>query len=154
MPAVTENITLQEDKPSLRVISGGDSRQRSEFSILSTISSQERRVFSKFHDFHAPRLHHGKPWSSSNFLLSLWIELRFCMHKVMISVAAGKIFLAKTIRFFHEKIQIFDSKSIHSLRSTCHSTCPLPQRILFSKRPNRLSTSHFECTRGCFASAT
>ena len=40
---------------------GGDSRQRSEFAILSTISNQERRVFSKFHDFHVPRLHHGKP---------------------------------------------------------------------------------------------
>ena len=40
---------------------GGDSRQRNQFAILSTISSQERRVFSKFHDFHVPRLHHGKP---------------------------------------------------------------------------------------------
>ena len=46
---------------------GGDSRQRSQFAILSTISSQERRVFSKFHDFHVPRLHHGKPWASSIF---------------------------------------------------------------------------------------
>ena len=39
---------------------GGDSRQRSQFAILSTISSQERLVFSKFHDFHVPRLHHGE----------------------------------------------------------------------------------------------
>ena len=31
---------------------GGDSRQRNQFAILSTISSQERRVFSKFHDFY------------------------------------------------------------------------------------------------------
>ena len=71
--------------PSLRVTSeflwGGDSRQRSEFAILSTISSQERRVFSKFHDFHVPRLDHGKPWSRYNFLLSLWIELRFCIQQ-------------------------------------------------------------------------
>ena len=38
---------------------GGDSRQRSKFAILSTISSQQRRVFSKFHGIRAPRLHHG-----------------------------------------------------------------------------------------------
>ena len=38
----------------------GDSRQRNQFAILSTISSQERRVFNKFHDFHVPRLHHGE----------------------------------------------------------------------------------------------
>ena len=61
MPAVTKSITLQEDKPSLRVMFlGGVSRQRNQFAILSSISSQERRVFSKFHDFHVPRLHHGE----------------------------------------------------------------------------------------------
>ena len=137
---------------------GGDSRQRNEFAILSTISNQERRVFSKFHDFHVPRLHHCKPWSRSGFLLGLWIELRFCIHQAMISVAAGKILLTKTIRFFHGKTQLFDRKSTHSLRSTCHSTCPLSQRVLLSKRPSRLyesyysprgqavSTSHFALT--------
>ena len=129
---------------------GGDSRQRSEFAILSTISNQERRVFSKFHDFHVPRLDHGKPWSRSNFLLSLWIELRFCMHKVMISVAAEKILLAKTIRFFRERIKLFRRKSTHSLRSTCHSTCPLSQRVLLSKRTSHLYESFLW---GRFASA-
>ena len=28
--------------------------------MLSTISSQERLVFSKFHGVHVPRLHHGE----------------------------------------------------------------------------------------------
>ena len=63
------------------------------------------------------------------------------MRKTMISVAAGKILPAKTIRFFHEKIQLFERKSTHSLRSTCHSTCPLSQRILLSKRQSRLYES-------------
>ena len=120
---------------------GGDSRQRSQFAMLGTISTQERRVFIKFHDFHVPRLHHGEPWYRSNFLLSLWIELRFCMHQDMISVAAGKILLAKTNWFFHEKIQLSHRKSTHSLRSTCHSTCPLPQKVLLSKRTSRLYES-------------
>ena len=86
---------------------GGDSRQRSQFAILSTVSSQQRRIFSKFYDFHVSRLHHGEPWRGSNFLLSLWIELKFCMHQDMISVAAGKILLAKTNWCFHEKYFIF-----------------------------------------------
>ena len=30
---------------------GGDSRQRSQFAILRSISSQQRRIFSKFYDF-------------------------------------------------------------------------------------------------------
>ena len=130
---------------------GGDSRQRSQFAILSTISSQERRVFSKFHDFHVPRLHHGEPCHSSNFLLSLWIELRFCMHQDMISVAAGKILPAKTIRFFHLKIKRFHRKSIHMSGSTCHSTCPLPQRILLSKRTSHLYESYLNIRDECAA---
>ena len=69
------------------------------------------------------------------------------MHKVMISVAAGKILLAKTIRFFHEKIQLFNRNFIHSLRSTCHSTCPLSQRILLSKRQSRLYESFLKSER-------
>ena len=97
---------------------GGDSRQRSQFAILSIISSQERRVFSKFHGFHVPRLQHGKPWSRSNFLLSLWIELGFCMHQDMISVAGGKIFLAKTNWFFHSKIQLFQKLATGGKPST------------------------------------
>ena len=30
---------------------------------MSAISNQKRLVFSKFHDFHAPRLHHGETLS-------------------------------------------------------------------------------------------
>ena len=55
-----------------------------------------------------------KPWRPSNFLLSRSIELRCCMHKVMISVATGKILLAKTNWFFYKKNQLFDRKSIHT----------------------------------------
>ena len=75
---------------------GGDSRQRSEFAILSTISNQERRNFSKFHDFHVPRLHHGEPCACPNFFLRLWIELRFCIDLAMHMLFDGKLFLSKT----------------------------------------------------------
>ena len=98
--------------------------------------------------------HHGctkaKPCVPSNCLLSLWIELRFCIHQDTISVAAGKILLAKTNWFFHAKIQLFQKFQLHSLRPTCHSTCPLPQRVLLSKRTSRLYES---CLGGRFASA-
>ena len=43
--------------------------------------------------------------------------------------------------FFHAKSQLFQNFPLHSLRSTCHSTCPLPQRILLSKRTSRLYES-------------
>ena len=63
------------------------------------------------------------------------------MRQVMTSVASGKILLAKPNWFFHEKSYIFDRNFTYSLRSTCHSTCPLPQRILLSKRTSRLYES-------------
>ena len=77
------------------------------------------------------------------------------MRKAITSKRVGKIFLAKTNRFFHEKSLIFLPKSIHSSDLTCHSTCPLSQRILLSKRKNRLCQSHLESSRvgGRFASA-
>ena len=82
-----------------------------------------------------------KPWTRSNFLLSLWIELRFCMYKVMISVAARKILVAKTIRFFHPKIRLFQKFLLNRLCLNCHSTCPLAHRVLLSKRTSRLYES-------------
>ena len=51
--------------------------------------------------------------------------------------------LAKTNWFFHEQASTFRPKNIHSLRLNCHSTCPLPQRILLSKRKIRLYKSHW-----------
>ena len=35
----------------------------------------------------------------------------------------------------------FQKNRSHSLRSTCHSTCPLPQRVSLSKRTSRLFES-------------
>ena len=91
---------------------GGDSRQRSQFAILSTISSQERLVFSKFHDFHVPRLHHGEPWSRSIIFLRLWIELRFCINQAMHMLFDGKLFLSKT-NWSIQSIFNFSKKSAH-----------------------------------------
>ena len=115
--------------PSLRVTSeflwGGDSRQRNEFAILSTISSQERRVFSNFHDFHVPRLHHGKPCACSNFFPRLWIELRFCIKLAMHMLVDGKLFLSKT-NWSIQRIFNFSKNSayiVHSSRPFKSARC-------------------------------
>ena len=63
------------------------------------------------------------------------------MRQVMTSVAGGKILLAKTNWFFHEKSSIFDRNFTYMSGPTCHSTCPLPQRVLLSKRTSRLYES-------------
>ena len=73
------------------------------------------------------------------------------MHQGMISLAGGKILLAKTNWFFHPKIQLFQNFPLHSLRSTCHSTCPLPQRVLLSKRTSRLYESCLNIRDVCAA---
>ena len=91
--------------------------------------------------WHVPRVHLYKPCLHSNVFHILWIELRFRMRKAIASVAGGKIVLAKTNWFFRVKSSIFLPKSIHNSNLTCHSTCPLPQRILLSKRKT-VSTSH------------
>ena len=70
------------------------------------------------------------------------------MCKAITSVAGGKILPAKTIRCFHGKIAIFTTNFIHSLHLNCHSTCPLSQRILFSKETSRLYESFGEY-HGC-----
>ena len=56
-------------------------------------------------------------------------------------MATGKIFLSKTTKCIHAKSSLFHPHFTHSLRSTCHSTCPLPQRVLLSKRTSRLYES-------------
>ena len=66
----------------------------------------------------------------------------FCMRQVMASVASGKILLSKTIGLFHEKYSMFNRNFTYSLRSSCHWTCPLPQRVLLSKRTSRLYESY------------
>ena len=63
------------------------------------------------------------------------------MRQVMTPVAGGKMLPAKIIRFFHEKSSIFDRILPPMSGSTCHSTCPLPQRVLLSKRTSRLYES-------------
>ena len=52
-----------------------------------------------------------------------------------------KILLAKMNWFFHAKSRLFLPNFTHMSRPTCHSTCPLPQRILLSKRTSRLYES-------------
>ena len=132
---------------------GGDSRQRSEFAILSTISSQERRVFSKFHDFHVPRLHHGKPCACSNFFLRLWIELRFCIDLAMHMLFDGKLFLSKT----NWSIQsIFENRDkivhiVHGRRPFKFARCAIVLLFELNGNPSLRVTSEF--LWGRFASA-
>ena len=63
------------------------------------------------------------------------------MQQATTSVASGKIFPAKTNWSMHAKHQFVHPKSIHMFHLSCHSTCPLPQRILLSKRQSRLYES-------------
>ena len=64
----------------------------------------------------------------------------FCIQQDTTSKTVGKILPLKTTRWNYVKNQIFAPKSTHSLRLNCHSTCPLTQRILLSKR-QAVSTS-------------
>ena len=159
MPAATKNITLQEDKPFVRVIllSKRTSRlyeslprvpaalilrQQAILRFQSAPAAWKSTMFMKFQHLSLTRVHPCEPWARSRFFPRLWIELRFCMRQVMTSVACGKILLAKTNWVFHEKSSIFDRKSIYNLRPTCHSTCPLPQEY-YSPRGKAVSTSNF-----------
>ena len=85
---------------------------------------QKSHFFVKCHHLTCHGCNHAKPWSRSNFFYILWIELRFCMRKAITSVAGGKIFLAKTNWFFHEKSSTFQKFRLHCSHLSCHSTCP------------------------------
>ena len=75
------SITLRAQRKSVSTSHfWGDSRQRNEFADVGALAPRKTRFFIKFHDFHVPRLRHGKPCPCSNFFLRLWIELRFCMN--------------------------------------------------------------------------
>ena len=63
------------------------------------------------------------------------------MRQAMTSVAGGKILPAKTNWSIRGKSQFFRPKSTHSLRFTCHATCPLAQEY-YSPRGGTVSTSH------------
>ena len=64
------------------------------------------------------------------------------MKQAMISNHVRKIQPAKTIRFFHEKMQRFLQQTTHSLRLNCHSTCPWRHRILLCERTSSLYESY------------
>ena len=135
--------------PSLRVTSGGDSRQRNEFADFGALAPWKTRFFSKFHDSHVPRLHHGKPWTRPNFFLRLWIELRFCIDLAMHMLFDGKLFLSKTnwsiqsISFFH-KIQYI----VHGRRPSKFARCAIVLLFELNGNPSLRVTSG-----GRFASA-
>ena len=116
-------------------------RQQAILRFQSASAALKSTIFMKFQHMSIPRVHPVKPCHGSNFFLSLWIELRFCMRQVMTSVAGGKILLAKTNGFFHVKSSTFQNFRPHSLHLSCHSTCPLQQRVLLSKRTSRLYES-------------
>ena len=145
MPAATKSITLQEDKPSLRVTSScprsANFASASDFAFLNASAAWKSIIFMKSQHLSLTRVHPCKPWSNSNFFLGLWIELRFCMRQVMTSMASGKILPPKMNMLFHAKSSTVRNVRPHNSRSTCHSTRPLPERLLLSKRTNRLYES-------------
>ena len=116
-------------------------RQQAILRFWSAPAAWKSIIFINFQHLGLTRVHSCKHWSHSNFSPSLWIELRFCMRQVMTPLASVKILRAKTNWFFHEKSSIFDRNFIYMSGPTCHSTCPLPQRVLLSKRTSRLYES-------------
>ena len=117
-------------------------REQSDFANFKVLSGQETSTFQKNRASSRLTVNHVKPWSSTRFFYILWIELRRCMQQTMIPKWVGKILPAKTNWFFHEKSSLFQKILPHSLRSTCHSTCPLPVEY-YSPRGQAVSTSHF-----------
>ena len=117
-------------------------REQSDFANFKVPSGQETSTFQKNRVSSRLTVNHVKPWPRSRFFYILWIELRLCIQQAMIPKWVRKILPAKTNWFFHEKFVLFQNFRIHSLRPTCHSTCPLPVEY-YSPRGQAVSTSHF-----------
>ena len=86
-----------------------------------------------------------KPWPGSNFFYIIWIELGFCMRKVMTSMAGGKILSVKrpgsfmrNLRFCVQILYIVCT-SIATQHACCH-------KEYYSPRGRAVSTSHIVCT--------
>ena len=69
------------------------------------------------------------------------MELRLCIQRDTTSMASGKILTTHKKLWIHKKSQFSRPKSIHSLRFTCHATCPLAQEY-YSPRGGTVSTIH------------
>ena len=110
MPAATKSITLQEDKPSLRVTStcarSANFASASDFAILKCLSGLE---IDYFHEISASEHPTSAP-------MQTLVQLR--------------IFPQPMDR----------AEALHAATYD-NSTCPLPQRILLSKRTSRLYES-------------
>ena len=117
-------------------------REQSDFANFKVLSGQETSTFQKNRTSSRLTVHHVKPWACSRFFYILWFELRLCIQQAMIPKWVGKILPTKTTRCFHEKSSLFHNFLPHSLRSTCHVTCPLPIEY-YSPRGQAVSTSHF-----------
>ena len=118
-------------------------REQSEFADFEVLSGQETSTFEKNRASSRLTVQHVKPWSRSRFFYILWIELRLCIQQAMIPKWVGKILPTKTTRCFHETSSLFQNFRIHSLRSTCHVTCPLPVEY-HPPREQAVSTNHFQ----------
>ena len=132
--------------PSLRVTSGGDSRQRNEFADFGALAPWKTRFFSKFHDFHVPRLHHGEPWSRSICFLRLRIQLGFCINLAMHMLFGGKLFLPKT----NWSIEgIFETRDkivhiVHGRRPLKFARCAIVLLFELNGNPSLRATSEFQ----------
>ena len=69
------------------------------------------------------------------------IQVEGCKTSVCVQLQLGANF-ALAAKYYSPRDTSSASHLTHSLRPTCHSTCPLPQRVLLSKRTSRLYESH------------
>ena len=87
------------------------------------------------------RCTHAKPWSRSGLFPNACVELKLCTQQATTLVASGKIFPSNKKYWIHLKSQFSRPKNIHSLRFTCHATCPLAQEY-YSPRRRAASRRH------------
>ena len=117
------------DKSAWRVTSGGRFASAKRICWFWSPSSQENSIFRKFHDFSGAPTAWSRPWSRYNFLLSLWIELRFCIHQAIHMMIVEKLFPLIFFWFFHLKFQRSHKNSTHCSRLTTFQFCPVHHSI-------------------------
>ena len=142
MPAATKSITLQEDKPSLRVTSSASHSANfasaSDFAFLKCLSGLE---IYKFHEISASEHATGAPMQT---LVQLRIfpqpmDRAEVLHAPSYDLSGRrKNTPGQNELVAEEQSSLFKNVRPHSLRPNCHSTCPLHHKVLLSKSTSRL----------------
>ena len=141
MPTAIKNITLQQDKPSLRVTSNFIwGRDASASAICwfwgpfgpGDVTFQQNFMIFKFSISWSETLGAFK-------FLTRPMDRAEVLHAPSYDIREGwKIGPGQNELVLPSENSTFQKKMQHNLCLNCNSTCPLPQRILLSKRTSRL----------------